>query len=335
MRALGFTALVLVACAAPAAVDDIGTTQQKIEGGDVETALPNIGMLEFSTGNFGTATLITPRVVVTAGHVVGGDIQGFYVGPGRPIARGADFSVSAEMKKYGISQKLTHPSYQCTENCDPFGGLDLDMGLVLLDSPASEYVPLQLGGGALTIGMGCSTTGYGDHVVDWDASDAAPFVKQKRSASVSLLTMDVASLEVQWGTGIPDHGDSGGPLFCNNALVGTTAAHDDGDDSAHQTELYVRLDAAMPWVRSQLQAWGDTTLDAPDASAPDDAGAPTSSSGSSGSSSAPGSSGSGSSGCQTARGAVGGSSCAFGLFAVCVSLAAIARRRSVTTARAS
>ena len=276
--ALGyFTVALLAACSAPApGPEPTGTTQQRIEGGDIEKGLPNIGMLEFSTGNFGTATLITPRVVVTAGHVVGGNIQGFYIGPGRPILRGPDFSVSSSMKKYGISQKVTHPSYQCTESCEKFNGLDLDMGIVLLDSPASEYVPQQLGGGSLTTGMGCTTTGYGDHVVDWDASDAAPFVKEKRTASVKLLTIDSAELQVQWVTGISDHGDSGGPLFCNNALVGTTAYHTDGDDAAHRNELYVRLDAAMPWVKEQLKAWGDLTLEptTADAGRPDDASTP-------------------------------------------------------------
>ena len=266
-RGIALLAAASAACAAPTN-DGERVVQQKqaIQGGEAEPARANVGMLEFASGNFGTATLITPRVVVTAGHVVGGDIQGFFTGNGRAILRGPDTSASAEMKKYAVSKKLTHPSYQCATDCEKFNGADLDIGLVLLDAPATEYVTVTLGSGALgapgALGKGttCSTTGYGNHVLDWDAGDAAPYVKQKRSASVRLLSMDANELGVEWITGISDHGDSGGPLWCGDALVGTTAYHVDGDGPEHRQEFYVRIDAALPWIREQVLAWGDTTL---------------------------------------------------------------------------
>ena len=283
-RLLALLAAASTACAAVSGdggANDEHVAQQKqaIQGGDVERARANVGLLEFASGNFGTATLITPRVVVTAGHVVGGNIQGFFTGEGRPIFRGPDTSVSAEMQKHAVSAKLTHPSYQCTTDCEKWKGADLDLGLVLLDAPAAEYVPGALGGGALAKGATCSTTGYGNHVLDWDAGDAAPYVKQKRSAAVRLLSMDASELGVTWVSGISDHGDSGGPLFCGDALVGTTAYHVDGDGPEHREEFYVRIDAALPWIREQVLAWGDTTLEpkgtpAPSEGAPDAAPAP-------------------------------------------------------------
>ncbi|MDB4944014.1 MAG: hypothetical protein JWP97_3548 [Labilithrix sp.] len=256
------------ACSLPvgneAARERTAAASQAIQGGAVEPALPNVGMLEFSTGNFGTATLITPRVVLTAGHVVGGNIQGFYTGAGKPVYRGPDFSTSAAMTKHGVKEKKTHPSYECKSDCAKYP-TSLDVGLVLLDAPAPEYVPVALGGGTLAVGSACSTTGYGDHVVDWNAPDAAPQVKQKRSAAVKLVALDTSTLEAEWVTGIADHGDSGGPLFCDGALVGTTAFHTDGDDEAHRREVYQRVDAVLPWIHEQLLAWGDATLEAPPA----------------------------------------------------------------------
>lgn len=267
--------LALAACAAacsgePPAEERAGVAQQAIQGGAVEPGLPGVGMLEFSTGNFGSGTLITPRVVLTAGHVVGGNIQGFYTGAGKAIARGPDVSASQAMTKHAIGAKITHPSYECKTGCDAYP-VSLDIGLVLLDAPASEYVPTPLGGGSLAPGLACSTTGYGNHVLDWNAPDAAPFVKQKRTAAVEIVSFADEVVEVGWKTGIADHGDSGGPLFCNGALVGTTAYHTDGDGDAHRVEFYTRVDAALPWIREQLRAWGDTTLETPEVVA--DAGA--------------------------------------------------------------
>src|SRR5262249_9362681 len=76
-------------------------------------------------------------------------------------------------------------------------------------------------------------------------------------------------IAVQWVTGIAYDGDSGGPLFCGDKLVGTVAGHADGEYPDHREELYTRVDRALPWINDEIQKWAIVSADAGDTDAGD------------------------------------------------------------------
>lgn len=255
-------AAVLVACAVDDSVER-AAARQAIHGGEVvaEGADPAVGLLEFASGNFGSGTLISPRVVLTAGHVAGGNIQGFFLGSGTPIRRGVDTTASSAMRKIAIAEKRQHPSYECKTDCEAWKGWNLDMALIVLAEPITDVAPVRFGG-APEKGAICRTVGFGDFVADWDAADGAPFVKQKRTATSTVTTVRKYVFETSWLTGVADSGDSGGPIYCDVGgapnLVGTVAYHTDGEGAQHVDEWYARTDVAMPWIEEQLRGLGET-----------------------------------------------------------------------------
>lgn len=259
----GVILFLAVACGAPE-LDSSGEVTQAIHGGEVVAAEgdPAVGLLEFASGNFGTGTLISPRVVLTAGHVAGGNIQGFFLGRGKPIRRGVDTSASDTMRKVPIAEKIIHPSYECKTDCEQWKGWDLDMAIIVLAEPVTDVAPVRFGLLEPSKEAVCRTVGFGDFVADWDAADAAPTVKEKRSASSTISRVRPYVFETTWLDGVADSGDSGGPILCEREgisnLVGTVAYHTDGEGAQHVREWYARVDVAMPWLEERLRALGET-----------------------------------------------------------------------------
>lgn len=280
---MSLLACALTACAVEASAPD--EIRQPILGGQVESGHPAVGLLEFSTGNFGTGTLIAPNVVLTAAHVVRGNIQGFFLGQGMPIGRGPNTASSDTMTKYELAEKIVHPSYECDAlgkdagaDCAEWGDIAYDVGLVFLTEPVAGVAPVRFGTAAPNKDDVCLAVGFGDFVADWDAADAAPTVKQKRSAESAVRNVRETEFETRWISGIPDSGDSGGPLFCNDtsgqrSLLGTTAYHRDGEGPAHQREWFMRTDWAMGWIEREIVARGGSWPPPANLDAPSDAGA--------------------------------------------------------------
>lgn len=261
-----FALLLLAACSSEASTPATSMQSAPILGGAAEDAYPGVGLLEFASGNFGTGTLISPRVVITAGHVAGGNIQGFWLGKGIPVPRGVNTTSSDSMRKIAIASKVIHPSYQCTTNCDQWKGWDLDVSLIILATPITDVAPARFGTMIPAKGATCRAVGFGDYIPDFDAADASPVVKQKRSGISVVSTLRPYTVETTWNPltangGIPDHGDSGGPLYCDEAghetLVATVAFHTDGEGALHSKEWFMRTDVAMPWIEEQVRAAGD------------------------------------------------------------------------------
>ena len=62
------------------------------------------------------------------------------------------------------------------------------------------------------------------------------------------------SVEVAWKTGDADHGDSGGPLLCNNLIVADTSCGIP-QPSGEVAVYYARVDAVRDWIQKTTNSW--------------------------------------------------------------------------------
>jgi hypothetical protein len=211
-------------------------------------------------GGFCTGTLIAPSVVLTAGHCVQDQIDGFYLGAGTATTMANFGSVpAAGFTKYAVDKWLAHPSY--------VGGTcpntTFDIGLVHLSQPLTTVAatPIATAGSPPASGQSCEAVGFGTHT-----ENGVDTFEQKRSGTEIVQSVATTSVQVKAGTALADHGDSGGPLICGGAIAGATSCHTDGDWPAHQIEHYARIDGAAAWINSQITSWGSVTV--PDAGPP-------------------------------------------------------------------
>lgn len=260
MRLAVAVALLAACTGAPAP----GEQRAAILGGSVASGDPAVGMLEFASGRLGTGTLIAPDVVLTAGHVVGGSITAFFTGAGVASKPLDNTTSSPTMVRHEIGEKLTHPSYGCSASgtCDATGW-DLDVGLVRLAAPITDLVPYTLDATLPAVGDPCRTVGFGVHTAEGVTDYDLATVKQKREADVDVIAIEDTFVVVRWVTGIPDHGDSGGPLFCNGKLVATTTLRVDGELATHREEYDTRVDRMLPWIQTKLAEWAPPDLAPP------------------------------------------------------------------------
>lgn len=263
------TSLLGASCAAETNAEPTAQVEA-IRGGMVEDGYPQVGILEFSTGRFGTGTLIAPNVVLTAGHVVGGNITGFYVGRGYAVEAYMGETPTTMMRRYEVLERVAHPDYTGTSGPD--------MGLVRLAENVTEMAPIPITTRLPEIGDTCTAVGYGRHEHPSDPMSATLFlVKEKRSALVDITRIGMQYVSATWNTGIPDHGDSGGPLLCGGEIVGEVCCKFDGEWPGHRTEAYTRISLGAEWINERVVEWGNPPIDferndagEPDAGVPND-----------------------------------------------------------------
>jgi len=212
-----------------------------------------------------SGTLVSPNVVLTAGHCAVDDITGATLDPGGfGVVTGAvDWTDATDRHISTISQVLVYPSF------DP-SGPSHDAALLVLSSPVSgPTIPLW-GTGSLAAGTPAWIAGWGNTyagqsdpqtVVQW-----APTTVQSTTfcgrpylagypydASSDLCALNPPS----YSTGTCD-GDSGGPLLAKDASgnlleIGLTSVGPAGCDT-QTPDYYTAIKPIASWVQTEVAA---------------------------------------------------------------------------------
>lgn len=198
------------------------TPTARITNGTLTTEYPAVGYLSAKENKDGycSATLIGPRTVLTAAHCVHGEKSGWFAN---------DFIGES------WSEVRSHPNYDKNS--------DYDIALVILDSSVDNVTPARLGKASVSAGDPLTLIGYG-----YSNNDTSTWRPNEKYVGENT----VSSVDPLWfaykGHSNNCSGDSGGPAFTGDALVGVHAWGDGNKACSATTGWDVRVDIYIDWL---------------------------------------------------------------------------------------
>lgn len=206
-------------------------------------AVRSVGLLKNSNGGLGSATLISPRHVLTAGHVVDNPNLTY------------TFSINGENYRINNGNIHIHPNYRKFSATDVDPRFDLaviDLGVfvpesVARPSPRLAHTPIK---NATVLLVGFGQTGTTNGSLDSGGTRRASFTKLDGD-----ITDGTLSYRFDGGTdGATAHGDSGGPDFVYvNGVWLLAGVHSMGQNPANAPGTMhwsTRVDYHKDWIDS-------------------------------------------------------------------------------------
>ena len=224
---------------APVRVDE------EIRGGQVAPDSNGVGLLWLLDGGTCSGTLVTPDVVLTAGHCITSHVGGFLTGVGGPLPEGADPRDNG-MTLYRVNDYVRYDDGSRT--------FLPDVAVVHLATPvpAGDMTPIPRSRTRVPNGTTCTTVGYG--------RDDAGVAGARRQATVTVTDFTAIAYVASGIDGQIDLGDSGGGLFCNGELVAATWARSaNAVWPENKRAAFARIDVVQLWIDGKIASWSNVT----------------------------------------------------------------------------
>jgi trypsin len=241
-----------LACAPPSEEVEQAPPAPIIAGTATTTAPSVVEVFIIGNGSVAkcTATLVTPRVLVTAAHCI----------KGRTTARYGVFLGNDDGKVTGKDLLAASATF------DPMYGTagdGHDLGVVVLAAPLSlPLVPLNRVPLESAVGKQARYVGYG---LTNGVKQTGDGIKRQATDSIAQVTSEL--IRIGKNPNGTCHGDSGGPLLMDTgggreALIGTVSFGD--DPTCRGNNYFQRIDTQVAWIDAQIKKYdpGAGSLDA-------------------------------------------------------------------------
>lgn len=263
--------MLAVGCADQTADGSVSATGAPIIGGAANPGDPSIVFLgvSFAAGEgLCTATLIAPRVIVTAKHCICDTATGAPVSAASvQVGVGADISSGTA---YGRVSEVRTTAGACSEDVSTLFGRDI--AVLLLAAPGSlTPIPI-VRDRPVNVGDTVTAIGYGVRVAGYDPGSVPPGaagVKMRTTAPV----IEVVATELAVDGPTTCYGDSGGPALTSDGRVAGVVSR--GEGYCTGMGIYTRVDAFLDLIDTAIaDTGGATPPPEPPPPAQPDAGAP-------------------------------------------------------------
>jgi V8-like Glu-specific endopeptidase len=226
-----------------------------INGAPTGGAFGNVGVILFRPNPndmaLCTGTIISPHVVLTAGHCVTGDDGAVVrVGDQGDIGFSLNPSASAASGQYmAVARIVRHPSFVAGETGINGSGIDgIDVALIALEAPVTAP-PSSLAAAAPALGASSTAVGYG--------VDEKKGIGDRKSGTILYAgVFDASFVGLAAGTifqfnpgpsgTTACNGDSGGPIFDGSGRV--LAIVSAGEETCTQGFIAASMVSANAWV---------------------------------------------------------------------------------------